>query len=84
MLKTVNVSEKGQIAIPKEIQELLGIQKGDNLVITTKNKKILIQKATNIEKRIVDDFDDLLKYSESSLGKLWNNKKDDVWEKYLQ
>ena len=48
MLKPVNVSEKGQIAIPKEIQELLEIQKGDRLVITTKNKKILIQKATNI------------------------------------
>ncbi len=83
MLKTVNVSEKGQIVIPREIQELLGIKKGDSLVITTKNKKILIQKATNIEKYIEDDFSDLLMYSESSLGKLWNNKKDDVWEKYL-
>lgn len=83
MLKTVNVSEKGQIAIPKEIQELLGIKKGDRLVITAKNKKILIQKATNIEKHIEDDFSDLLVYSESSLGRLWNNKKDDVWEKYL-
>ena len=84
MLKTVNVSEKGQIVIPKEIQELLGIQKGDSLVITAKNKKILIQKTTNIEKRIEDDFDDLLRYSESSLGEIWNNKKEDVWEKYLQ
>lgn len=84
VLKTVNVSEKGQIAIPKEIQELLGIQKGDSLVITTKNKKILIQKAANLEKHIEDDFSDLLKYSESSLGKLWNNKKDDVWETYVQ
>ena len=83
MLKTVNVSEKGQIVIPKEIQELLGIQKGDSLVITAKNKKILIQKTTNVEKHIEDDFDDLLRYSESSLGKLWNNKKDNVWGKYL-
>ena len=83
MLKTVTVSEKGQIIVPKEIQELLGIQKGDSLVITAKNKKILIQKTTNVEKHIEDDFDDLLRYSESSLGKLWNNKRDNVWEKYL-
>ncbi len=83
MLKTINVSEKGQIAIPREIQELLGIKKGDRLVITAKDKKILIQKATNIEKHIEDDFHDLLRYSESSLEKLWNNKKDDMWEKYL-
>ncbi len=69
MLKTVNVSEKGQVTLPREIQELLGIKKGDRLVITAKNKKILIQKATNVEKHIEDDFSDLLMYSESSLGK---------------
>ena len=83
MLKTINVSEKGQIAIPREIQESLGIKKGDRLVITAKDKKILIQKASSVEKYIEDNFHDLLRYSESSLEKLWNNKKDDVWEKYL-
>ena len=31
-LKTDNVSDKGQIAIPREIQTLLGIKKGDRLV----------------------------------------------------
>ncbi len=84
MLKTVNVSEKGQITIPKEIQELLEIQKGDRLVITAKDKKILIQKSTSIESHIEDGFDDLLRYSEASLEKLWNSKRDDVWETYLK
>lgn len=83
MLKTINVSEKGQIAIPKEIQESLGIKKGDRLVIATKDQKILIQKAANIEKYIEDDFTYILRYSESSLAKLWNNSEDDVWERYL-
>ena len=83
MLKTVNVSEKGQIAIPREIQESLGIKKGDRLVIVAKDKKILIQKAVNIEERVENDFDYIQRYSELSLEKLWNNKKDDVWEKYL-
>ncbi len=83
-LRTVSVSEKGQIAIPKEIRVLLGIKKGDRLVLTTKNKKLLIQKATNLAKQTEDDFDDLLDYSEFSLKKLWLNKKDDVWNKYLK
>lgn len=62
----------------------MGVKKGDRLVITAKDKKILIQKAASIEKRIEDDFDDLLRYPESSLEKLWNSKKDDgVWERYL-
>lgn len=83
-LKTVSVSEKGQIAIPREIRELLGIKKGDRLVLTTKNKKLLIQKATNLSKQMEDDFDDLIGYSELLLKKLWLNKKDDVWNKYLK
>ena len=83
-LKTVSVSEKGQIAIPREIQKLLGIKKGDRLVLTAKNKKLLIQKASSLEKHMEDDFGDLLKHSESTLKKLWLNKEDDVWDKYLQ
>ena len=54
ILKTVSVSEKGQIAIPRDIQILLGIKKGDRLVLTTKNNKLLIQKATNLEKQMED------------------------------
>ncbi len=83
-LKTVSVSEKGQIAIPREIQMLLGIKKGDRLVLTTKNDKLLIQKAVNLEKRMEDDFSDLLAYSEKTLEKLWLSKEDDVWDEYLQ
>ena len=39
MLKTVNVSEKGQIAIPKDVQELLDIKKGDRLILTVGYEK---------------------------------------------
>ena len=84
ILKIVSVSEKGQIAIPREIRALLGIKKGDRLVLTNKNKKLLIQKATNLTKQMEDDFDDLIDYSELSLKKLWLNKQDDVWNKYLK
>ena len=84
ILKIASVSEKGQIAIPREIRVLLGIKKGDRLVLTTKNKKLLIQKATNLTKQMEDDFDDLIDYSELSLKKLWLNKQDDVWNKYLK
>ena len=61
----------------------MGIKKGDRLVIVAKDKKILIQKAVNIEERIENDSDYIQRYSELSLEKLWNNKRDDVWEKYL-
>jgi len=78
-LKTVNVSEKGQIAIPREIRVMLGIKKGDRLILTAKNKKLLIQKAASLEKHIEDDFKDLLKLSEKTSERLWDNKDDEIW-----
>ena len=83
-LKTVRVSEKGQITIPRDIQILLGLKKGDRLVLVTKSDKLLIQKASGLEKQMEDDFDDLLAHSEKTLEQLWLNKEDDIWDKYLQ
>ena len=81
-LKTVNVSEKGQIAIPREIRILLGIKKGDRLMLTAKNEKILIQKAASMTKQMEDDFDPLTKLSERTAKKLWDNKDDEVWNNF--
>ena len=80
-LKTINVSDKGQITIPREIQTLLGIKKGDRLLLAAKNKKLLIQKASSLEKKIDDDFKDLVKLSEKTAKKLWDNKDDEIWTK---
>lgn len=30
-----------------------------------------------------DDFKDLLKYSERVAEKIWNNKDDEIWDRYL-
>ncbi len=84
ILKTISVSEKGQITIPREIQKKLGINKGDNLIVAKIHEKIVILPESGFLKTLEDDFDDVLKYSEASLEKIWSNKEDGVWEKYLQ
>ncbi len=84
IIKTVKVSEKGQIAIPLEIREEAKISKGDELIIMQDGKRILIEPAKEVSKQMEDDFSDLLRISEKSLMKLWNNKKDEVWDKHLK
>ena len=84
MMRTIRVSEKGQIAIPNQIRETLEIEQGDELVIIQMGNKILIEKAQITEKRLEDDFRDILKFSEKSLKEVWNNKSDDVWNQYLK
>ncbi|MFH1210140.1 MAG: AbrB/MazE/SpoVT family DNA-binding domain-containing protein [archaeon] len=84
MIKTIKVSEKGQIAIPQEIRENLGINKGDNLIMIQIDGKLLLEKAQKAESKMQDDFKDILKFSEKSLKEVWNNKEDNIWNQYLK
>ncbi len=83
-MKTIKVSDKGQISIPQSFRERLGILKGDELILFEVGGKLLIEKQQKAEEKIKEDFKDILKFSEDSLKKIWNNKEDDVWGEYLK
>ena len=76
LIKTIKVTDKGQISIPIDIRELAGINTGDELVIIQEGSKLLLEKPENI---IKDDFKDLFKHSENIAKKLWDNKDDEIW-----
>lgn len=84
MIKTVRVSDKGQIAIPQSIRASMGIKKGDELLIVQVEGKMMIQKANYVEEELKDDFGDLLRLSESSYREIWDNKEDEIWATYLK
>lgn len=84
IIKTIKVSEKGQIAIPREIRHLLNIDQGDELIIVQNDEKILIEKSKKLSQQIEDDFSDITQLSEMSLKEVWDNKEDDVWNEYLK
>lgn len=83
-IKTVKVSGKGQIAIPREIQRDFEINKGDEFILIAKDNKILLEKTENMFDKFDKDNLNLLKTSASSLKKVWDNKEDDIWEEYLK
>jgi len=79
LLESVTVSEKGQISIPMRIRESLAIKKGDKLVVFVADDKLLLQKSTEAGSKMEKEFDYLLKLSEKSTKRLWENEKDNVW-----
>ncbi|MDD4877913.1 MAG: AbrB/MazE/SpoVT family DNA-binding domain-containing protein [Candidatus Nanoarchaeia archaeon] len=83
-LTTVTVSNKGQIAIPVSIREEMGIEEGDTLVLFQADDRILIEKEKYVEKAMKDDMKDILKLNEASLKKIWDNKEDEIWNRYLK
>jgi len=82
-IKTVRVSDKGQIAIPTSMRENVGIDRGDELLLVESEGKILIEKASKFSKYMKEDFKDILKYSEESLKEVWENEEDNIWASYL-
>jgi len=84
MIRTVKVSEKGQIAIPQMIRENLGIGQGDELIMFQVDGKILMEKSEKTKEKMRENFKDILKFSEKSLRSVWNNKEDEIWSNYLK
>lgn len=84
IVRTVTVSGKGQISIPQEIRKQLAVEKGSKLVVVLKDKKLLIYKASDILQSTEDGFDDVVRHSELSLKKIWDNEEDEVWNRYLK
>ena len=76
-VKTVKVSEKGQIAIPLDIRVAIGLAKGDELLLLQEGGKIMLEKATTALK---DEFLPLIKASEKTAKELWDNKFDEAWD----
>lgn len=84
MMKIVTVSGKGQISIPREIRKQLAVEKGSKLVIVLEGKKLLIRKVSDVSQSMEDGFEDVVRYSERSLEEIWDNREDDVWNRYLK
>lgn len=80
-MTAVKVSEKGQIAIPADIRETIGIKAGDTLILIQDKDKILLQKTTLAAKRLKNEFLPLIKASERVAKKFWGTKADEHWDK---
>ena len=48
ILSCIKIKDKGQITLPREIQEFLGIKEGDNIIIILKDKELIL-KSGNID-----------------------------------
>lgn len=73
---TSTISEKGQVTIPKEIRDKLGIIQGDRLIFDLKDDLIIIKKSgTN---RISDILNKQKAWKEDSIE--FQRKLRDEWE----
>ncbi|MGD0177117.1 MAG: AbrB/MazE/SpoVT family DNA-binding domain-containing protein [Candidatus Bathyarchaeia archaeon] len=82
--KKVKVSDKGQISIPVDMQKLIGLKKGDELLLIRKGRKIILEKPDRIMQALEDEFEDVRSVTERQLAKLWLRREENVWNRYLK
>ncbi len=80
-IKTVKISDKGQISIPKDIREDMKLKKGETLVMISDGEKIVMQKPEKLVKSLGEGEKTMI-MSEHALKKDWDNKYDERWNKY--
>lgn len=73
-VQTIKISEKGQISIPKNIRNSLGLQKGDTLNIVRDGHIIILEKIED------ETYKDLVKHAEKVAERIWDNEYDEIWD----
>jgi AbrB family looped-hinge helix DNA binding protein len=82
-IKTVKISDKGQISIPKDIREDMKLKEGETLLMISDGNKIVLEKPEKIVKksRESDQYDKFLhQIQQQKMKELWDNKEDEAWE----
>jgi len=75
-MKTATITEKGQIAIPKELRKTKGFEEGAKIVILTFNNRIELRPLKQINEKLFTAI-----ASEKSLAKNWLSKEDEeAWK----
>jgi AbrB family looped-hinge helix DNA binding protein len=80
-IRTIKVSDKGQVSIPKDIRKNMKIKKGDNLVMMVKDSKIVLEKSEKVALLLDGEFKDIEAFTEHTLKSVWDNPYDEVWNK---
>ena len=75
-VKTAKITEKGQIAIPKDIRDIEGFKEGSKVAILAYEDRIELRPMKQVSERMFTAL-----ASEKSLAKDWNSKEDEeAWK----
>ena len=72
-VKTAKITEKGQIAIPKDIREIEGFEEGSKIAIMAFDDHVELRPLKQVSEKMFTAL-----ASEKALAKDWLNKEDEA------
>ena len=80
--RTINMTGKGQIVVPKEIRKNLGLKRNSKLLVVQRGDDIVLKKPISLE-NLFEDFPGLKAATERSFARVWKDEEEGYWESYL-
>jgi AbrB family looped-hinge helix DNA binding protein len=81
--RTVKMTGKGQIVVPKEMRDSLGLKRDSTILLIQKDEDILMKKPDSI-RGMLEDFPELRAATERIFGEVWKDEDDKLWESYIK
>lgn len=79
-MKVVSLSPRGQLVIPAAILRAMGIKGRTDVAIVQDGKRLVLTKASDVGRKVIDDLDGWERLSEAAFADVWDNPVDDeVW-----
>jgi len=80
-IRSVVLSERGQLVIPEEIRKDLNLKSGEALILIEKGREIILKKESDVASKVLnEEFIERMSsalLSEKSLAKDWLSKGED-------
>ncbi len=84
-LRTVKMSAKGQVVIPREFREALHLKQGDSLVVLQRPRELVLRPADEVAARIEEMSDrEWQEMGLRGLADVWDNPEDAAWAAELE
>ena len=80
LVRTVRVTDKGQITLPADALRSMNVRKGTDLLLVQEGDRIVLVKASAVGKRLVEDFGGWEALAAPAFADLWGSEEDDVWD----
>ncbi|MGB0653332.1 MAG: AbrB/MazE/SpoVT family DNA-binding domain-containing protein [Thermoplasmatota archaeon] len=78
--RTVRASAKGQLTIPKELYNAMGLEGAADLLMIQEGERLLVLSAEAHARRVVDDLGGWEALAAPAFADVWDNPIDDeVW-----
>ena len=79
LVKTVKLSEKGQVTLPADALRELGARKGTEFLFIQDGDRMLLVKADAVGRKVLDEFGGWEGLAGPAFEELWGTQADEVW-----